>query len=228
MRGGIVRQRPGVAGVGLAVRRRPRHRVGRDRAAGIEHRQVEQIAVMRIVLGVEDVPQHQRGRIFRLRLQELLAVVEAIAVGHALHGIITGAVALDKLGIAEERRRQHGRAGAVRISLDRDGEPLRLRFLDQHAAALDVGLARRIEMADVHVRAGGAGIADQADIGFRRAFGVDARHVGDVGEGRHVLLGRELAHRGQLLHAGARSIGVQDADADAALVEAARQALEDA
>lgn len=83
-------------------------------------------------------------------------------------------------------------------------------------------------MADVHVRAGGSGIADQADIGFRRALGIDARHVGDMGEGRHVLRGRELADRGQLLHAGGRRIGVQDPDADAALVQTARKALENA
>lgn len=183
---------------------------------------------MRVVLGVEDVPQHQRGRLVSLRLQELLAIAEAMAVGDPLHGIITGAVALDEFGVAEERSRQHGRAGAVGIGFDGDGQALRLRFRDQHAAALDVGLARRVEMADVHVRAGGAGIADQADIGFRRALGVDARHIGDVGEGRHVLRDRELADRGQLLHAGARRIGVQDADADAALVQAARKALENA
>ncbi|MGY4467339.1 hypothetical protein ACVWWK_003021 [Bradyrhizobium sp. LB9.1b] len=184
--------------------------------------------MMRVVLGVEDVPQHQRRRFFGLRLQELLAIAEAMAVGDPLHGIVTGAVALDEFGVAEEGSRQHGRAGAVRIGLDRDGQALRLRFRDQHAAALDIGLARRVEMADVHMRAGGAGIADQANVGFRRALGVDARHVGDVGEGRHVLRSRELADRGQLLHAGARRVGVEDADTDAALVQAACEALEDA
>ena len=183
---------------------------------------------MRVVLGVEDMPQHQRGRLFGLRLQELLAVVEAVSVGDALHGIIAGAIALDELRIAEEGSGEHGGTGAVRIGLDRNGQALRLRFRDQHAAALDVGLARRIEMADVHVRAGGAGIADQADIGLRRALGIDARHVGDVGEGRHVLRCGELADRSQLLHAGAGRVGVQDADADAAFVEAAREALENA
>ena len=39
---------------------------------------------------------------------------------------------------------------------------------------------------------------------------------------------RQLAHRGQLLHAGARGIGVEDADADAALVQPVCQAVEDA
>lgn len=107
------------------------------------------------------------------------------------------------------------------------GRPCACAF-DQHATAFDVGLARRVEVADVHVRAGRAGIADQANIGLRRAFGVDPRHIGDVGEGRHVQPGRELAHRRQLLHAGARRIGVQDADADAALVQSAPEALENA
>ena len=39
---------------------------------------------------------------------------------------------------------------------------------------------------------------------------------------------RQLAHRGQLLHAGARGIGVEDADADAALVQSDGKAVEDA
>ena len=39
---------------------------------------------------------------------------------------------------------------------------------------------------------------------------------------------RQLAHRGQLLHAGARGIGVEDADADAALVQSDCKAVEDA
>ena len=222
MRGGVIRQRPGLAGVGGAVGERPRHRVGGDRAAGIEHRHVEQVAVMRVVLGVEDVPEHQRGRLLGLRLEQLLAIVEAIAVGDALHGIVSGAVALDELRVAEEGGGQHRRAGAVGVGLDGDRQALSLRLFDQRAAALDVGLARRIEVADVHVRAGGAGIADQADIGFRRALGVDARHEGDMGEGRHVLGCSQLAHRRQLLHAGTRRIRVEDADADAALVQAAR------
>ncbi len=83
-------------------------------------------------------------------------------------------------------------------------------------------------MADVHVRAGGAGIADQADIGLGGAFRIDAGHVGDVGEGRHIMRRRELADRGQLLHPGARGIGVEDADADAALVQSVCEAVEDA
>jgi hypothetical protein len=82
-------------------------------------------------------------------------------------------------------------------------------------------------VADVHMRAGGAGIADQADIGLRRTLRVGVRHIGDMCEGRHAALGSELAERGQLLHAGAGRIGVQDADADAALVEPGRDALED-
>ena len=81
-------------------------------------------------------------------------------------------------------------------------------------------------MADVHVRAGGAGIADEADIGLGRAFRIDARHVGDVGEGRHAARGGKLAHGRQLLHAGARCVGVEDADADAAFVQPARDSLE--
>ena len=108
------------------------------------------------------------------------------------------------------------------------GRPCACAFADQRHATLDVGLAGRVEVADVHVRAGGAGIADQADIGFGRALGIDAGHVGDMGEGRHILRGRQLAHRGQFLHAGARRIGVEDADADAALVQSARKAIEDA
>ena len=39
---------------------------------------------------------------------------------------------------------------------------------------------------------------------------------------------RQLAHRGQLLDAGARGIGVEDADADAALVQSDGEAVEDA
>ncbi len=39
---------------------------------------------------------------------------------------------------------------------------------------------------------------------------------------------RQLAHRGQLLHAGARGIGVENADADAALVQSVGKAVEDA
>ena len=83
-------------------------------------------------------------------------------------------------------------------------------------------------MADVHVRAGGAGIADQADIGLGGAFRVDARHVGDVGKGRDIMRRRQLAHRGQFLDAGARGVGVEDADADAALVQSVGKAVEDA
>ena len=78
------------------------------------------------------------------------------------------------------------------------------------------------------MRAGGAGIADQADIGLRGAFRVDTGHVGDVGEGRHIMRRRQLAHRGQLLHPGARGIGVENADADAALVQSDCEAVEDA
>ena len=78
------------------------------------------------------------------------------------------------------------------------------------------------------MRAGGAGIADQADIRFGGALRIDAGHVGDVGEGRDIVRRRQLAHRGQLLHAGARGIGVENADADAALVQTACKALEDA
>ena len=44
----------------------------------------------------------------------------------------------------------------------------------------------------------------------------------------HILRRRQLAHRGQLLHAGARGIGVENADADAALVQSDGKAVEDA
>ena len=40
------------------------------------------------------------------------------------------------------------------------------------------------------------------------------------------MRGRKLTHRGQFLHAGARGVGIQDADADAALIQALRQAIE--
>ena len=70
--------------------------------------------MVRVVLDIQDMPQHQRGRLLRLRRQQFLAVAKTMAVGHALHRIVAEAVALLELGIAEEGRRQHRRAGAIR------------------------------------------------------------------------------------------------------------------
>ena len=106
------------------------------------------------------------------------------------------------------------------------GRPCACAFRHQLGATLHVRLAGTVEVADVHVRAGRTRVADQADVGLGGAFRVDTRHVGDVGEGRHGMRGRKLAHRGQFLHAGAGGIGVEDADANAALVQALRQAIE--
>ncbi len=44
--------------------------------------------MVRIVLRIQDMPQHQRGRLLRLRRQQFLAVAEAPPVGHPLHRIV--------------------------------------------------------------------------------------------------------------------------------------------
>src|ERR1700722_15552105 len=93
MRGGVVRQWPSVAGVNLAVRDRPGHGIRRDRAAGIEHRHIEEVAMVRVVLDIQDMPQHQRGGLGGLCRKQFLPVAEAPPVVHPLHRIVAGAIA---------------------------------------------------------------------------------------------------------------------------------------
>ena len=225
--GGFGGQGPGVAGVGGAVRHGPGHGVRGDGAVGEEDGDVEQV----LVVGgfeVEEVPQDEGGGLLSLAGEEFGAAAEAGAVGDALDGVVAGAAAGFELGVREEGGGEDGGAGAVGVGFDGDGQALGLRLGDEAGAAFDVGFARAVEVADVHVGAGGAGVADEADVGFGGAFGVDAGHVGDVGEGGNGAVGGELAHRGEFLDAGAGGVGVEDADADAAFVEAVGEAGEDA
>ena len=89
--------------------------------------------MVRIVLDIQHMPQHQRGGLLGLRRQQFLAAAEAMPVGHPLHRVVAEAVARLEFGVAEESRRQHGRTGAVGIGLDRDRQALRLRLRDQLA-----------------------------------------------------------------------------------------------
>ena len=49
--------------------------------------------MVRIVLRIQDMPQHQRGGLLCLRRQQFLAVAEAPPVGHALHRIVAQPIA---------------------------------------------------------------------------------------------------------------------------------------
>ena len=44
--------------------------------------------MVRIVLDIQDMPQHQRGGFLRLCRQQFLPVAEALPVGHPLHRIV--------------------------------------------------------------------------------------------------------------------------------------------
>ena len=77
-----------------------------------------------VILGIQDMPQHQRGGFGGLGRKQLLAVAEAPPVGHPLYRIVTQAIARFEFGVAEERRREHGRTGAVGIGFERDRKSL--------------------------------------------------------------------------------------------------------
>ena len=54
--------------------------------------------MVRIVLDIQDMPEHQCGGLFRLCRQQFLAVAEAVTVGHALYRIVAQSIARLELG----------------------------------------------------------------------------------------------------------------------------------
>ena len=84
--------------------------------------------MVRIVLDIQDMPQHQRGRLLRLCRQQFLAAAEAMPVGHPLHQVVAEAIARLELRVAEKRRRQHRRTGAVGIGSTVIGRPCACAF----------------------------------------------------------------------------------------------------
>ena len=102
------------------------------------------------------------------RAQNVVAVGKAVVVLHQLDIRIIAAGPGGEFGIGEEPGAHHGRTGAIGIGLGGDRQTLRLRLGDHLDRAVDVAQAGRVEVADMHMRPGRTGQADQTDIAVDR------------------------------------------------------------